>query len=239
MWLKQNCDQGDSISFGGYEYPRSQKEIMFNGKAYPLRWVHTNEYGLQPSSSDTFDSILGKALNENGEFFDEELFNAIEKVGLEDNVPIPEGVPDEATLFLLGQLHLFVPDWVIIMADRGDLDLDRFVDNKDWTFEDVALHHQDVIQNPDTCQDQIKTYVVQAKCDDGIYISICSTEEIIRHIDMQDCSGEELAVFASDTFGKLESLKIHGTWHDPKNPLYIKVTRPDGTVEFDGYGTDH
>lgn len=38
---------------------------------------------------------------------------------------------------------------------------------------------------------------------------------------------------------RVTELVVHGCWHEPKNPLYIKVTTKRGKVVFDGYGTDH
>lgn len=68
-----------------------------------------------------------------------------------------------------------------------------------------------------------------------------TANEIINWLDMDDCYTElHIKVFDVETqFGSIEELEVHGTWHNHKDPLYIKVTHSDGTVEFDGYGTDH
>lgn len=82
-------------------------------------------------------------------------------------------------------------------------------------------------------------YVVQGKMDDEVYIFTETARRIIDRIDMQDCTGEELAVWESGEHGELIPLTICGCWHDFDNPLYIKVIRPDGSIAFDGWGTDH
>ena len=82
-------------------------------------------------------------------------------------------------------------------------------------------------------------YFVQHRFDDELCISIKTAREIINRVDMSDCSDEEMEVWESTEFGKLTKLTLHGCWHDPSNPLYIKATRPDGSIAFDGYGTDH
>ena len=72
-------------------------------------------------------------------------------------------------------------------------------------------------------------------------LELMSPYEIIMRESMSDCSGAEMKVWESTSFGKLTELKIHGTWHaeDPHESLYIKATRPDGSIAFDGYGVDH
>ena len=84
------------------------------------------------------------------------------------------------------------------------------------------------------------TYLVQSRFDDDeVYTSIQTAGEIIRRIDMTDCSNEELRVYKVDIFGMIEPLEIHGCWHDLKDPLYIKVVDANGNIIFDGHGTDH
>lgn len=87
-------------------------------------------------------------------------------------------------------------------------------------------------------------YVVITKHDDGtIWKSIKHYVDILSEIDMWDCCGdyyEYYKVFAwNDAEMKFVELEIHGIWHDPKDPLFIKVTDKDGKIYFSGYGTDH
>lgn len=82
-------------------------------------------------------------------------------------------------------------------------------------------------------------YLVHELVDDGLNVFLANAREIIDRIDMSDCIGAEYRVFETDGFGELSELKIHGCWHDFKRPLYIKAVRADGSIAFDGYGTDH
>ena len=84
-----------------------------------------------------------------------------------------------------------------------------------------------------------RKYVVQGKFEGEVYIFIETARNIIARIDMMDCTGEDLTVWESEKFGELTPLTIRGCWHDLDRPLYIKVTRPDGSIAFDGFGTDH
>ena len=87
----------------------------------------------------------------------------------------------------------------------------------------------------------MKQYVVQFKWDDGDMETCMKTaNELIHIIDMDDCYPEyEMAVYESTEIGSLTRLDMHGCWHDLDDPLYIKATRPDGSIAFAGYGTDH
>lgn len=89
----------------------------------------------------------------------------------------------------------------------------------------------------------MKQYIVQTRWNDGddaeVYTSMQTASEIVSRVDMYDCYDEDIAVWECDTFGELVPLQIHGTWHCLDDPLYIKATRPDGSIAFDGYGTDH
>lgn len=87
--------------------------------------------------------------------------------------------------------------------------------------------------------DSFKKYVVQGKYEGEVYIFMETARNIIARIDMRDCTGEDLAIWESGEFGELTPLTISGCWHDFDRPLYIKVTRPDGSIAFDGFGTDH
>ena len=102
--------------------------------------------------------------------------------------------------------------------------------NQDEQFEKAAKAVSDM---------PTKTYIVQIRNAEETYVSILTPHEIIRRIDMSDCSGEDFCIFVSEAFGTLEPLVVHGCWHDPHDPLYIKVTRQNGEIMFDGYGTDH
>ncbi len=97
--------------------------------------------------------------------------------------------------------------------------------------------------NDGTHMHKIKEYLVQMHdaSDNSVCASMKNANEIIDMIDMEDCYADlHFEVFDVEThFGIAERLEVHGTWHDSKNPLYIKVTHSDGRIEFDGYGTDH
>lgn len=83
-------------------------------------------------------------------------------------------------------------------------------------------------------------YLMVTKNCTATYADVLLPYEIIYHIDWSDCSDEEIKVYAIDDYEKEpEELEVYGAWHNLKDPLYIKVTRKDGTIEFDGYGTDH
>lgn len=92
-------------------------------------------------------------------------------------------------------------------------------------------------------QYEVKQYLVQIfdSDDKSVCASMKTANEIINWLDMDDCYTElHIKVFDVEThFGSIEELEVHGTWHNHKDPLYIKVTHSDGTIEFDGYGTDH
>jgi len=62
--------------------------------------------------------------------------------------------------------------------------------------------------------------------------------EIISFVDMQDCHDQTVRVFDLLHSAPVE-LRIHGSWHNPNNPLYIMLTDPYGNVVVDGYGTNH
>lgn len=90
--------------------------------------------------------------------------------------------------------------------------------------------------------EDIKEYLVQEHAIYEPTIAYMKTaQEIIKWIDMSDCYPEiDIEVFDVETqFGVVEKLEVHGCWHNLNDPLYIKVTRSDGTIVFDGYGTDH
>ena len=85
-----------------------------------------------------------------------------------------------------------------------------------------------------------KKYFVQMMFSDRTTApALMAATEIINAVDMSDCSEIELQAWEPGKFGELTKLKILGCWHNPSDPLYIMVVRPDGTIAFDGYGTDH
>lgn len=85
-----------------------------------------------------------------------------------------------------------------------------------------------------------KRYLVQSLYDNGdTVVSLRYACEIISRVSMSDCSNERIHVYDVSHYGKAKSLVVHGTWHDPSKPLYIKVTTKRGKIVFDGYGTDH
>ena len=85
----------------------------------------------------------------------------------------------------------------------------------------------------------MNTYLLQIQIDGEVFACIRTKAEIIDRIDMLDCTDEELKVYKVDVFGCVEPLEIYGCWHNPKEPLYIKVVDTKGNIVFDGYGTDH
>lgn len=85
-----------------------------------------------------------------------------------------------------------------------------------------------------------KKYLVQYFDGDKVVgVEQRTAREIIEAVSMQDCHELQLAVYDMATFESPVLLTIYGTWHEPSDPLYIKVTDNDGNVVFDGYGTDH
>ena len=56
---------------------------------------------------------------------------------------------------------------------------------------------------------------------------------------MSDCHDDEIRVFYSPEYGKIEELEVLGTWHDPKEPLLIELVSQNREVICSGYGTDH
>lgn len=86
----------------------------------------------------------------------------------------------------------------------------------------------------------IKEYLVQFHGDIMVHAHMMTEREIIKRIDARDYTDELFDVYDVESeAGVVEKLEVHGCWHNLKDPLYIKVTRSDGTIVFDGYGTDH
>ena len=87
---------------------------------------------------------------------------------------------------------------------------------------------------------KIKEYLVQFHSNGIVFASMKTANEIIDRIDQRDYTDEMFDVYDVETkAGVIEKLEVHGAWHNAKRPLYIKLTRSDGTIVFDGYGTDH
>ena len=86
----------------------------------------------------------------------------------------------------------------------------------------------------------VKEYLVQFHYSKCVHATMMTEREVIDRIDARDYTDELFYVYDVETeAGTVEKLEVHGAWHNPKDPLYIKVTRSDGTIVFDGYGTDH
>lgn len=88
--------------------------------------------------------------------------------------------------------------------------------------------------------DVVPQYLVITKFDGRVYATMQTKSWIIRQIDMDDCTDflRDSKVYEITDEGP-QQLVIHNCWHDFKDPLYIKVTRQNGEIVFDGYGTDH
>lgn len=87
---------------------------------------------------------------------------------------------------------------------------------------------------------ETERYFVQVLLDDnGLYNRTMTSSEIIERIDMKDCSGQEIAVFMTTEFGKIEQLKVLGCWHNLDDPLLIELVDKNNKVIISGYGTDH
>lgn len=83
-------------------------------------------------------------------------------------------------------------------------------------------------------------FLVVTKDEGEVYASMWTAGRILDYLDMTDCfEYDEIHVYDVREIGKVEELFLHGTWHDIDQPLYMKVTRRDGTIVFDGFGTDH
>ena len=83
-------------------------------------------------------------------------------------------------------------------------------------------------------------FLVVTKDEGEVYASMWTAERVLDYLGMTDCfEYDEIHVYDVREIGKVEELFLHGTWHDMDQPLYMKVTRHDGTIVFDGFGTDH
>lgn len=76
--------------------------------------------------------------------------------------------------------------------------------------------------------------------DDNTYTTTLYTwSQILSFVDMSDCHDDEIRVFYSPEYGKVEELEVLGTWHDKDDPLLIELVNQKGEVIRSGYGTDH
>lgn len=76
--------------------------------------------------------------------------------------------------------------------------------------------------------------------DDNTYsTNVYTWSQILSFVDMSDCHDDEIRVFYSPEYGKIEELEVLGTWHDPKEPLLIELVSQNREVICSGYGTDH
>ena len=87
----------------------------------------------------------------------------------------------------------------------------------------------------------MEKFLVQIKLPDDpeTYSRLMTGHEIVDRVSMHDCYDEELAVYRVTEFGNIEKIEVYGTWHNMKNPLYIKGVDTRGEIVFDGFGTDH
>lgn len=87
----------------------------------------------------------------------------------------------------------------------------------------------------------MEKFLVQIKFPDDpeVYSRFMTGYEIVDRVGMYDCYDEELKVYRITEFGNIEEIKVYGTWHNMKNPLYIKGVDSRGEIVFDGFGTDH
>lgn len=76
-------------------------------------------------------------------------------------------------------------------------------------------------------------------CESGYGISLMSANQLFNHIDMADCTYEEIKAWYSPKFGVVEPVTIEGCWHDPKDPLKMVIKNSQGQIIETGYGTDH
>ncbi|MBW7932159.1 MAG: hypothetical protein H3C62_00830 [Gemmatimonadaceae bacterium] len=79
--------------------------------------------------------------------------------------------------------------------------------------------------------------VVRGDTPEEAGVSVMSGRELVEAISMSDtCSVRSVHVVEH---GELVRLTVQGTWHDPSDPLAIRVNAPDGRVLESGCGVDH
>lgn len=87
------------------------------------------------------------------------------------------------------------------------------------------------------CPDKFFVHILH---DDNTYsTNVYTWSQILSFVDMSDCHDDEIRVFYSPEYGKIEELEVLGTWHDPKEPLLIELVSQSREVICSGYGTDH
>ena len=85
----------------------------------------------------------------------------------------------------------------------------------------------------------MKIYLVQVKTNEDEYSVLRTEHEIIEMINFLDFHHEVYKIYDITKFGEIKELKIHAPWHNPDNPLYIKLTDENNNTVFDGYGVEH
>jgi len=77
----------------------------------------------------------------------------------------------------------------------------------------------------------------------GLRTRAITEYDAIRRISLTDIMYGNYAIHrvSIDDNNKVvfSETKVFATWHNPNNPLYIKVCDKDGEILFEGYGTDH
>lgn len=88
--------------------------------------------------------------------------------------------------------------------------------------------------------DEPEQYLVRVTSDSGSDVSLKTATWILNWLDMQDCYPPDLDIAVWKVAdGAPQEVTLYGAWHKPDDPLYMKGCLADGTVVFDGYGTDH
>lgn len=76
------------------------------------------------------------------------------------------------------------------------------------------------------------------KSDIGFFVA--DDNKILDRIDFDDCYPGNYEVYYFDKIGmQFKKARVYGCWHNPREPLYIKIEDQEGNILFDGYGTDH
>lgn len=85
-----------------------------------------------------------------------------------------------------------------------------------------------------------KKYLVVGGADGDMFAEMWSPGRILDYMDMSDCYEYDVfRVYDIGSDGSLSEVTLHGAWHDPSRPLYMKGVDKGGNVLFYGYGTDH
>lgn len=103
--------------------------------------------------------------------------------------------------------------------------------------EDYDRWFTEKAHDPD---DEPEQYLVRVTSDSGSDVSLKTATWILDWLDMQDCYPPDLSIAVWKVAdGAPQEVTLYGAWHKPDEPLYMKDCLPDGTIVFDGYGTDH